>query len=222
VILLKIVKQLRREVTSNPKKAAILGMGLLIAVYFWVPLVWGWIGKGRPAVAAAKLAAAPSVTPLAPPTATATASAAKKESEPAQYTWQQLVEWMDHDPRKLPADLGSADRDPFQGLETIVVPKHVLQLAERPAVEEKQLTPAGLGLVLSSTLIASRRTAVINAKTYEEGKKLDFSFAGQRVTFLLAEVHPRGVVLARNGERFDLPLRRRNQAGTIELVGNKE
>ena len=89
-------------------------------------------------------------------------------------------------------------------------------------VEEKPVTPESLGLVLSSTIIAARRTAIINAKTYEEGKEIRLIWRSQRVTYLLAEVRSRGVVLVRNGERFDLPLRRGSRAGTIELVGNKE
>jgi hypothetical protein len=221
VVLLKLFKQLRREVTSNPKKAAILGAGLLIALYFWAPLIWSWSGMSRPAVAAAKPAAAPTVTPLAANAPKETASAAKKENESPQYTWQQLAEWMEHDPRKLPAEPASADRDPFPGLETIVVPKQI-QLVAKPLVEEKPVTPESLGLVLSSTIIAARRTAIINAKTYEEGKEIRLIWRSQRVTYLLAEVRSRGVVLVRNGERFDLPLRRGSRAGTIELVGNKE
>ena len=37
----KLARQLRREAMANPKKAAVLGLLLLVALYFWGPLVWG-------------------------------------------------------------------------------------------------------------------------------------------------------------------------------------
>ena len=40
----RFAKRLRREVIANPKKAAILGIMLLVAIYFWTPLVMGWMG----------------------------------------------------------------------------------------------------------------------------------------------------------------------------------
>jgi hypothetical protein len=36
----KLVKQLRRDATANPKKTALLGVMALVALYFWGPLLW--------------------------------------------------------------------------------------------------------------------------------------------------------------------------------------
>ena len=38
----KLTKQLRRDIAANPKKAAALGLMVLVALYFWGPLVWSW------------------------------------------------------------------------------------------------------------------------------------------------------------------------------------
>ncbi|MBW8884592.1 MAG: hypothetical protein JF612_07410, partial [Planctomycetia bacterium] len=42
VNLEKLAKQLRRDTAANPKKAAALGLMILVALYFWGPLAWKW------------------------------------------------------------------------------------------------------------------------------------------------------------------------------------
>ena len=39
-----LVKRLRREITASPKKAAVLGISFVIAIWFWAPLIGKWIG----------------------------------------------------------------------------------------------------------------------------------------------------------------------------------
>ena len=39
----KLAKQARRDLLANPKKAALLGLMLLVAAYFWGPLLWKWL-----------------------------------------------------------------------------------------------------------------------------------------------------------------------------------
>src|SRR6266576_3193818 len=46
VNLEKLAKQLRRDLAANPKKAAALGLMVLVALYFWGPLAWKWVAAG--------------------------------------------------------------------------------------------------------------------------------------------------------------------------------
>ena len=50
----KLARQLRRDVAASPKKAVALGLMVLVALYFWAPMVWKWIapdqGKGKSTV----------------------------------------------------------------------------------------------------------------------------------------------------------------------------
>jgi hypothetical protein len=39
----RIARQLRREIKANPKRAALLGGLVAIGIYFWAPLVAGWV-----------------------------------------------------------------------------------------------------------------------------------------------------------------------------------
>src|SRR5437762_1538891 len=110
----KLAKKLRRELKNNPKKGITLGLLLVIAGYFWAPLVMGWFGNDADraaAPAAASGAAAPGATVVQPPTAAPSASPASP-ALPA-YTWQQLAGWIDEDARMRPA-VSVSPRDPFQ------------------------------------------------------------------------------------------------------------
>src|ERR1700681_3555557 len=37
--------KLRREIAANPKKAGILALLLIVAIWFWAPLLGKWFGK---------------------------------------------------------------------------------------------------------------------------------------------------------------------------------
>ncbi|MBW3598852.1 MAG: hypothetical protein KY475_16450, partial [Planctomycetes bacterium] len=70
----KLLRRLRRELTRNPKQSAVLGIGLLVAAYFWAPLAAGWlpgaskpkasnVAEKSPTTAAAGAAPAPDFVP---------------------------------------------------------------------------------------------------------------------------------------------------------------
>ena len=86
----KLGKKLRREIAASPKKAALLGLITVAALYFWAPLVLGWLGKDKATPSAEPTPAAaaePSATQPAPPTAVA-------DAPPSLPSWEQVVQWM--------------------------------------------------------------------------------------------------------------------------------
>ena len=93
-----IAKQLRREATANPKKASVLGLLAVVALWFWAPLVWGWIfaSEDEEGVKATQPTAQSAPTGGTPRPRTPTGgspesgTAAKKEETP-RHPWQQLV-----------------------------------------------------------------------------------------------------------------------------------
>jgi hypothetical protein len=208
----RLTRKLRRELTANPKKAAVLGLLALVAMYFWAPLVWGWVGgRGKAEKAAAKVAPVEGVP--VPLTATAQAVSAvpqgtsnqTKESLPA-HPWDRLAQWMDQDSRMQPPAGEFADsRDPFQAVEeTIAEPE-----TEESEKEETAATPEDLGLVLSSTLVGPQRSiAMINGKPYRQGRTVELKKNGQTLEFVLKEVHPRRIILQRQDKQFELTIPR--------------
>lgn len=227
----KVTRQLRRELTAHPKKAAVLGLLVLVALWFWAPLVWGWIAADDPAAKAPSASAsvgnassalprgpAAVSVPAAPATIAAASSAATKVDKRPNYPWHQLVQWMDNDPRTSPADPALGRRDPFLSGGTEVAEA---DLGDGPTEIPSEAAPADLGMVLSSTIVGQRRrVAQINGKPYRQGEIVRLEKDGQQIEFTLAEVHPRRVVLRRKGHEFELSIPAPARSGRIELLAS--
>jgi len=207
---------LRREATANPKKAAILGLMALVAIYFWAPLVLKWTAKEK---AVAKVDTPAASTGAVPIAALPTAEAAPTEApRPKCPPWQQVVQWIQSDSRTASAPPLSNTRDPFQKPKTAAAETKV---AEEGRPKPPVLTPAGVGLVLTGTIIGpQRRIARISGKSYNEGQTIEVIKDKLRVTFTLLEVHDRRAVLESQGERFDLVIPEPSKSSKMELLGN--
>jgi len=219
VTLKKLGKQFRRELTKSPKKAAFLGLLAVVALYFWAPLVWGWVARsGSTAgnIPAKTAAGSPAGLPAENPTA---ASPTRGKTDPPTLPWQQVVKLMDSDPRTLAANLVAPRSNPF------APPKSEAPKPEpKPEPETNKpavaMTPQGLGLVLSSTIIGpSRRVARINGKTFEQGQTIEVLKDGQHISLTLSEVQPRRVVLTRDSAQVELTIPDPIQSKKIELTG---
>jgi hypothetical protein len=199
---------------------AILGLLCLVALWFWVPLVWGWISEeDDPAnPAAARASAVASSASAALPAAEPRATANKPQSP--QHDWRDLVRWMEDDPRTSATDPALGRRDPF------LVPRAEAARAETEdeATDEAQqalveATPEALGMVLSGTIVGPRRrVAQINGKPYRQGETVRLLKDGRQIEFALVAVHPRQIVLRRNAEEFELTIPVPAPKGRIELT----
>jgi hypothetical protein len=197
-IVSKFTKKLERELKTNPKKAVILGGLVLVAMYFWAPLVSGWLGQKKPdvkVVASGKVGSAPVTTQTiaaAPPMATA--------PQPATAIgWRALAEWIEKDARMQSAAVEAAMRDPLQpvGKE----PDEKEEKSDAPLIVD--VSPESLGVVLSSTLVGSHKSvAQIGGKTYRVGERVSAGKDDQNLYFVLRMVGPRFVVLERQGKSY--------------------
>lgn len=216
----KLARQLRREAMANPKKAAILAVLVLVAGYFWGPLVWGWVAPeqaaGQPPKAKAEATAEPAI--LANTASAQSQELPGKPQKASPHPWNQLDEWMREDPMTTPAEDIAGWRDPFASGRAV---------AERDRNEEAQVavapvTPESLGMELSGTLIGPhRRVALIGGKAYRVGQSVTVDRAGRPIHLQLAEVHPRRIVLEWEGNRLDLAMPEQESPGPIELGGQK-
>jgi hypothetical protein len=221
----KLVRQLRGEARANPKKAAILGVLGLVALYFWGPLVWGRVAPEqasggppgtdghRPEVGRLVPEADANAAPFPSTASTQPQPSAKEEEQACPYPWTQLNEWMRQDPMTTAEDL-TGWRDPFDP----IVSAEDMDEHERAQAGAPQVTPESLAVELSGTLIGPRRrVALIGGKAYREGQTVTIDHSGQPVELNLIEVHPRRIVLEWEGNRLDLAIPERNTAGQIEL-----
>jgi len=213
----QLAKRLRREVLADPKKAAILGLMLLVALWFWAPLVMGWIGKKESGPTAKPADAGPAtmagfLNQMGP--GTPTAPQAKAETP-----WHVLAQWMDRDPLKQAVRPAAGQRDPFR------MSLEVVKQKEQPKPEKikKTVAPEALGLSLTGTVVGpGRRVALINGKSYRQGEDVKLAREGQTQVFKLAEVRADRVVLEQSGRTFEIKMRVRAGSSHIELMGKNE
>jgi hypothetical protein len=216
----KLGKKLRREATANPKKAALLGLVALVAVYFWAPLLKGWIGTSSSNMATTT---APSGSPSA--SAAESAGAAPSLSQPAvpdRPSWQHIVQWMRQDPRTRTAAALTTKRNPFESPVIEMAEATEGMPKEPPRPKAPKITPQSVGLVLNSTIIGpQRRIAQISGKTYMVGQTVEVVKEKEsfRTRFKLLEVDAHRVVLEADAERYELAIPEPGKSDRIELSG---
>ena len=206
----KLAKKLRREATANPKKAAVLGILAVVSLYFWIPLVSGWMSNedSQPAATSQTAAAAKPSSP---------ASVVNPATKKNDLSWRLIDRWIDNDPRMMAATHISTLRDPFE------IPKPEVAEAAKEAetaTVKTTISPDEAGLKLTGTLIGPRgRIAQINGKNYIEGQNVEVENRETMVkaAFKLSEIRPRGVVLQSDGKRFELVLPNQERSDKIEI-----
>jgi hypothetical protein len=227
-----LVRKLRREVKANPLKATILAVLLVVAIWFWVPLVEKWCsaspvlapdgnatvasGSGSSGAASAPVAVGTTATAVAATTTSTNAVEAKTVEgvKTVNYPWQVVVKRLEKDPRMTSVvDLGNW-RDPFgpsavevaAAAEKKEAEKQLAAKKKTKAAQLEELTPAGAGLTLASTIIRPQRSvAMINGQVYYEGNFVPANDGNGG--FIVADIRPRQIVLERNGKRFQLNLK---------------
>jgi hypothetical protein len=161
VKLQELVKRLRRELTANPKKAAILGLVLLVGLYCWVPLLASWMGGGSTSVAAKAPDANADLLPSFTAMLTGQTAAKPKETE-KQYPWSTVAEWLDRDVRTTAADPRDLERNPF------CAPPDKESKVVSTKVSKTRITPKQLSMTLEGTMIGrQRKMAIIDGKSYQ-------------------------------------------------------
>ena len=186
-----------------------------MALYFWAPMVWGWIkpgaDKNQPAVAASEVILEDDpVDPL---------KVAKKDGR--VFPWEKVRRKVLADPRMTPAVFEASWSNPFRPAEggAVGVPT-TTAAASAPA--SLPIDPAALGLKLTSVAISQkRRAAIINGDKYREGELVPVagkdgkSAAG--VEFRLLQVGFHEVQLEYRGTTYTLELNRPHLAPGDEL-----
>ncbi len=193
---------------------------LVVAIYFWAPMVWGWI---KPGSGKAQASSAGNVIleddPVDP--------AAQASKSRHVFAWEKVRKLVAADPRMTPALLDPQWRDPFRLLagepssEQAIAAAALAQQAKVPDVD-----PAAAGLVLTSVAIGSkRRSATITGNTYQEGEAIRPVDADGKpvgtLEFRLVRVDYRGVELEQSGRTYQLELKRASLATGDEITSQR-
>ena len=212
----KLLSRLKREAKSNPSKAAVLAGLVCVAVWFWAPLVWGWLDIAGDTPAVARHEAAPSPTETALATESETDSNNHDDAAP-DATWQQIRQWRDASVLTVSAELALL-RDPFQ------TPVDLTEDIEEPADlaaqdAEPQLSAEDLNFELQGTIVSPRRrVALIDGQPYREGEELKNTVGGVTWSWNVEKIQTDRVLLSCGPLEVELSLPARQQVGRIELV----
>jgi len=176
----------------------VLGVLLLVAVWFWFPLVKGWV---IPESATSKKADnAPRIAQAAIPAGPVVIQTATTNRIP----WQQIAEHIAVDPHTSPVSLQDLQRDPFYQKvvkEELIVP--VADTQAKPQLIEPSPDQAGL-MVQSVITRGTTGLARINQQNYRVG---DVVVAPEQIAeYEVIAIESWGVKLHRNGKSYDLAL----------------
>jgi hypothetical protein len=202
----KLVKQLRRDLATNPKKAAALGLMLLVALYFWGPLAWKWFSaSGNKRSGKVNLASLILTDDPAEP------SQQSKARGGAKFKWEKARQLIRQDPRMVSAVFDPSWHDPF-GKPISPVQDSVVEAAQTEAATSAAAIAEAknLGIVLESVIISLRsRVATINGEACHEGDVItvkDKQHKGTTYRFRVVRIRRQGVDLEVGGRTFTLEL----------------
>ncbi|MCC9604553.1 hypothetical protein LOC68_27450 [Blastopirellula sp. JC732] len=187
-----LVARIKKEVQKSPQKAAVLAGLFLVALWFWAPLVKKWLpaSKSRPA---------PSDVAIEQPLAATPQPQASSAGN--EMNWRTWSKRMKENPRMKSAELPKGSLDPFRKIQVAAAedPK------ENVAAPVAEVKPTPDDLFVRSVIVGrTRAIARINQANYEVG---DVVQTAQGVSFVISAIEPNGVILARDGETFDLHLK---------------
>jgi len=201
----KFVNKFKRELKKSPAKAGVLATLCVVALWFWLPLVLNLFSDP---------AKKPDGTLAATPTVVANPSVPGPNAKPVElgttYSWKQLSEAIERDPRMRPAAT-VLSRDVFQWKS-----KEPVKVEEEPNVVaapvELDVAPAAAGIVLTSTMVSSsQRVARLSGKNYRVGDKVETSFDSRPLEYRVASIKDREVWLTLGKNSYELIMPRKGQ-----------
>lgn len=207
----KLTKQLRRDMAANPKKAALLGLMVVVALYFWGPLAWKFV-----AAAQSKQRSTADMASLILTDDPAEASQPGKGGRgSSKFRWDKVRQLIRQDARMVSAKFDADWIDPFGKGNTDKREVVVEDSAEDPAIAAAAaaslaIEPKDLGIVLGGVLIGPRtRVATINGESCREGDEISITPKGEPTSTIVLHVHRimrQSVQLEFNGRIFTLEL----------------
>jgi hypothetical protein len=209
-----LVRKVKRDLLRSPAKAAVLAALLLVAIWFWAPLVKRWLTRD-PDSSAEAVAVAQAV-----PVENKIVNA-KKNGSPTTGTndrntrsWSELLTLIEQDQRTKSARLPGLAVHPFTAPQVRDEPR---ETADRTPTLPVDLDPKELG----STIVGPRsRLAGIDGKVCRAGQTIRVAYTGTPqgatiVEYRLEEIQSTYVTLSRGGRVYRLPLQRRHLADDL-------
>jgi hypothetical protein len=222
VNLEKLAKQLRRDMSANPKKAAALGLMVLVALYFWGPLVAKWAAASR-GQRMNKVNTAALILTDDPAELTHTS----RGRTSGKFRWEKVRQLIRQDPQMVSATFDVSWIDPF-GAPTADQSQQVAETLSLAAVDDvatAEVEPSELGIVLGGIMIGPRnRVATINGEACHEGELLAIKDKNDKAVthrFRVVRIRKSEVVLEEGGRTITVALAQTKLAHGDEIERGK-
>lgn len=189
--------QLTREVKRNPAKAAVLGGLLVVAVWFWFPLIKGWIGISESASSESE-----SIV-VAQPTQT-DSTAASNAATSSKMNWRTIARRISEDPAMQSGMLRSITFDPFYPEQPVETQLTAIDTPPE-AAPIPDVSPETAGLSITSVIVGGRvPIARINNQNYHVGDQV-VAPEGE-LHYTVVAVKHWGVLLQGTNQTYELHL----------------
>ncbi|MCA9247869.1 MAG: hypothetical protein KDA42_12155 [Planctomycetales bacterium] len=204
-------EQLIREAKAKPGKTAVLGLLLVVAIWFWAPLVAKWLpaSDGTTSPASTSTAAVAAAIVSTPQTREIV-----NPSQPSP-TWREVAHWMSQD-QMMTAAPGVDKVEPFGAAVVQPSPDDSTAVESQPAeIASKSFaesTPAELGIRLTSTIVGSqKRIAMINGRPYAEGRPFVFRAGDRAIEFQVTRIQAQQIVLSQGEKQHTLKIEKNDE-----------
>lgn len=189
--------QLTREIKRNPAKAAVLGGLLVVAVWFWFPLVQGWLGLASSSSSDDESIVVASTTQAASTPSSVSPLASK-------MNWRTIARRISEDPWMQSGQLRSKTFDPFYPKQPI--PTQFTATDTPPETAPiPDVSPEAAGLSITSVIAGGTvPIARINNLNYRIGDQVPAQ-DGQ-LHYTVIAVKPWGVLLQGARQTYELHL----------------
>lgn len=221
--------RLTRDLRRSPKKAAALGILVLVAIWFWAPLLKKWVGpSGATSAKTANVLEAMPATLIEVNPATATWETRSQTDSPATRPWNEVLAWIETDERTKPVVLPEAFVSPFDRGETGTESNEEEMVAQATEPDVPDVHPRDLGLVLTSTVVGRKsRLATISGNVYRQSELIrvaETAAGAQMIEFRVEDIQPQYVTLSREAVSYRLSLHRPSlaQGNRIVVIRDRE
>lgn len=183
--LQQMIKQAKREAKASPAKAAVLVILLIVALYNWAPMVYGWVAGSSSAKSGSSKKSASNLAMSQPDATSASheksgseSKSAKKPIDSSEASWKQLAQWIDTDPLMEPADWPDGVACPFRDGENTSENRGIDEVEADLPVETavttvERPTPDSIGLDVSSFVIGPEgRMIRLGDDIFHEGEEV--------------------------------------------------
>lgn len=207
----KLTKKLSRDLAANPKKAGLLSLMVVVALYFWFPLLKDMIPLGG----GAKTAQAANVILTDDPGEPSGSGRKPKET----LKWEKVRLCVVSDPWMSSAVFDTAWHDPFavpsppvaEAMDSATATaEDEAEAVAAAGTLETEVQPAEAGLSVASVAIGPRMRAVtIAGDVYREKEVIAVTAPnGEQLEFRIVSIAPHEVQVERNGKVYRLELSR--------------